>query len=89
MRPRPILLPLVGAVIQAIYQTESIASSDSINPYLAIFASFDVVYIFQLPLSKSAMPLVLASGSTMTMAGAPTCVTYRDLTSAVGPSPKG
>ena len=37
------------------YQTESIASSESINPYLAIFASFDVVYIFQLVLTLLAI----------------------------------
>ena len=37
------------------YQTEAIASSESINPYLAIFASFDVVYIFQLVLSLLAI----------------------------------
>ena len=37
------------------YQAESIKSSESINPYLAIFASFDVVYIFQLVLSLLAI----------------------------------
>ena len=50
----------VGQAIEVLlfevpYQAESIKSSESINPYLAIFASFDVVYIFQLVLSLLAI----------------------------------
>ena len=37
------------------YQTEAIAAFQSGNPYLAIFASFDMVYIFQLVLGLLAI----------------------------------
>ena len=37
------------------YQTEAIAPFQSGNPYLAIFASFDIVYIFQLVLGLLAI----------------------------------